>query len=137
MMTMFSSRNWREYPQRYRLEAVEIQEERQDLFPAAHRSTPKRATPNAEMVDLPETGKVITYTVIRVAPAQWGDMAPYALAIVELTDGTRLMAQMTDCDVDKVKIGMEVRLEFRRIQKEGTHGVIELRLQVRAEVVLV
>ena len=32
------------------------------------------------------------------------------LALVELTDGTRLMAQMTDCDVEQVKIGMEVQV---------------------------
>ena len=69
---------------------------------------------------LPETGKLVTYTVIRVAPSQWGDLSPYALGIAELTDGTRIMAQMTDCDVEKVKIGMEVRLEFRRSRRRGT-----------------
>ena len=42
----------------------------------------------------------------------------------ELTDGTRMMAQLTDCNVDEVKIGMEVRLEFRRVQSEGHSGVI-------------
>jgi len=34
------------------------------------------------------------------------------------------MAQLTDCNIDEVKIGMEVRLEFRRIQSEGHAGVI-------------
>ncbi len=76
------------------------------------------------MVVLPDTGKVITYTVIRTPGAMFKDLSPYALAIAELTDGTRLMAQMTDCDVDAVKIGMEVRLEFRRVQSEGASGVL-------------
>ena len=113
-MTMFSSRSWREYPQRYRLEASKFKKSGKSYFPPR----------TIEIVRLPDTGKIVTYTVIRVAPSQWGDLSPYALAIVELTDGTRMMAQMTDCDVNEVKIGMEVRMEFRRIQTEGNAGVL-------------
>lgn len=122
-MTMFSSRNWREYPQRYRREAVKFKKSGKTYYPP-RQVDPINGDREFEKVVLPETGKVITYTVIRVAPKQWGDMSPYALAIVELTDGTRLMVQMTDCDVEQVKIGMEVRLEFRRIQTEGHAGVL-------------
>ncbi len=122
-MTMFSSRNWREYPQRYRLEASKFRKSGRTYFPP--RSVdPETGDTDSETVKLPDTGKVVTYTVIRVAPEQWGDQSPYALAIAELTDGTRLMGQVTDCDVEQVKIGMEVRIEFRRIQAEGHHGVL-------------
>lgn len=122
-MTMFSSRSWREYPQRYRLEACKFKKSGKTYFPP--RSVdPETGDTEQEMVVLPETGKIVTYTIIRVAPNQWGDMSPYAIAIAELTDGTRVMAQMTDVDVEKVKIGMEVRVEFRRIQTEGHDGVL-------------
>ncbi len=122
-MTMFSSRNWREYPQRYRLEAVKFKKSGKTYYPP-RLVDPETGDTECEKVVLPDTGKIITYTVIRTAPAQWKDMAPYALAIAELTDGTRIMAQMTDVDVEKVHIGMEVRLEFRRIQNEGDAGVL-------------
>jgi len=122
-MTMFSSRNWREYPQRYRLEASKFKKSRKTYFPP-RAVDPETGDTEFEIVKLPDTGEVLTYTVIRVAPAQWGDQSPYALAIVKLTDGTRLMGQMTDCDVEEVKIGMEVRIEFRRVQSEGHHGVL-------------
>ncbi len=122
-MTMFSARNWREYPQRYRLEAVKFKKSGQTYFPP-RQVDPTNGDTECEKVILPETGKVVTYTVIRVAPAQWSDLSPYAIAIAELTDGTRLMGQMTDVDVEKVKIGMEVRIEFRRVQTEGSHGVL-------------
>ena len=122
-MTMFSSRNWREYPQRYRLEACKFKKSGKTYFPP-RSIDPETGDTEQEMVVLPDTGKIVTYTVIRVAPSQWGDMAPYAIAIAELTDGTRVMAQMTDVDVEEVKIGMEVRVEFRRIQTEGHAGVI-------------
>jgi uncharacterized OB-fold protein len=122
-MTMFSSRNWREYPQRYRLEASKFKKSGKTYFPP--RSVdPKTSNTESETVKLPDTGKIVTYTVIRVAPEQWGDQSPYALAIAELSDGTRLMGQVTDCDVEEVKIGMEVHIEFRRVQSEGHHGVL-------------
>jgi hypothetical protein len=120
---MFSSRNWREYPQRYRLEATRFKKSGKTYFPP-RSIDPVNGDTEFEKVNLPDTGKIVTYTVIRVAPGQWGDQSPYALAIVELTDGTLLTAQVTDCDVDKVKIGMEVRIEFRRIQTEDHHGVL-------------
>lgn len=122
-MTMFSSRNWREYPQRYRLEASRFKKSGKTYFPP-RLVDPETGDTEREMVVLPETGKVLTYTVIRTPGPMFKDMAPYALAIAELTDGTRLMAQLTDCDVDKLSIGMEVRLEFRRVQSEGASGVI-------------
>ena len=122
-MTMFSSRSWREYPQRYRREATKFKKSGKTYFPP-RQIDPETGDTEFEIVNLPDTGKIVTYTVIRIAPAQWGDLQPYALAIVELTDGTRVMAQMTDCNVEKVKIGMEIRLEFRRIQSEGDSGVI-------------
>lgn len=122
-MSMFSSRNWREYPQRYRREAVKFRKSGKTYFPP-RQIDPETGDTEFEPVILPDTGKVLTFTVIRVAPAQWSDLQPYALAIIELTDGTHVMAQITDCDVEKVKIGMEVRLEFRRIQNEGESGII-------------
>ena len=122
-MTMFSARNWREYPQRYRMEAVKFKKSGKTYFPP-RQVDPTNGDTECEKVFLPEIGNVVTYTVIRVAPSAFGDMSPYALAVVELTDGTRLMGQMTDVDVETVKIGMEVRIEFRRIQTEGSHGVL-------------
>ncbi|MEA3296549.1 MAG: Zn-ribbon domain-containing OB-fold protein [candidate division Zixibacteria bacterium] len=122
-MTMFSSRNWREYPQRYRLEASRFKKSGKTYFPP-RQVDPETGETESETVRLPETGKLLTYTVIRVAPSMWSDEGPYALGIAELTDGTRLMAQITDCDVEEVKIGMEVRIEFRRIQTEGHSGIL-------------
>ena len=122
-MSMFSARNWREYPQRYRMEAVKFKKSGKTYFPP-RQVDPTNGDTEFEKVMLPETGKVVTFTVIRVAPAMWGDMSPYAVAVVEMTDGTRVMGQMTDVDVETVKIGMEVRTEFRLVQREGSHGVL-------------
>jgi uncharacterized OB-fold protein len=120
---MFSARSWREYPQRYRLEASKFKKSGKTYFPPRDIDPETGDTQN-ELVRLPDTGRLLTYTVIRVAPSQWGDEGPYGLGIAELSDGTRVMAQITDCDVNQIKIGMELRVEFRRVQTEGHAGVI-------------
>lgn len=122
-MAMFSSRAWREYPQRYRREAVKFAKSGITYYPPRSIDPATGETKSAKVV-LPDEGKVVTYTVIRIPPGMWNEMGPYALVLVELTDGTKIMAQMTDVDVNEVKIGMEVRLEFRRLQTEGDEGVL-------------
>jgi len=122
-MTMFSSRAWREYPQRYRLEASKFKKSGKTYFPP-RKVDPENGDTEHETVRLPDTGKLLTYTIIRIAPSQWGDESPYAIGVGELSDGTRVMAQITDCNVEEVKIGMPLRVEFRRVQSEGAAGVI-------------
>jgi uncharacterized OB-fold protein len=77
-----------------------------------------------EKVVLPDTGKLLTYSIIRVAPSQFTDQAPYAVGIAELDNGVKLLAQVADCDVDDIKVGMDIRIEFRLIQADSHHGVL-------------
>jgi uncharacterized OB-fold protein len=77
-----------------------------------------------EPYTLPSDGTIFTYTTIEVPPSQFKDAAPYVVAIVELADGTKIMCQMTDCDPAKLEIGQKVKLEFRRVQTHGEHGVL-------------
>ncbi|SYZ73639.1 conserved hypothetical protein [Candidatus Zixiibacteriota bacterium] len=120
---MFPARAHREYPHRYRLEAGECKKCGKVVFPrrlicpvCGHREFKK--------VILPDTGKLVSFSVIRVAPSQFTDEAPYAIGIAELTNGVRLLAQVTDCDVDKIKVGMDINIEFRRVQTDGHQGVL-------------
>ena len=69
------------------------------------------------------TGTVITYTIIRTASEQFKFLTPYALAIIELDEGTRLTSHVI-CDIDKIKIGMRVRPVFRKLAEEGKSGAI-------------
>lgn len=58
-------------------------------------------------------GVVTNYTVIHVPPyeAYAGDV-PYALALVELDEGVRMMANVVDCDPETVGIGQRVEVTF-------------------------
>lgn len=73
---------------------------------------------------LGKTGKVISWTIIRVPPADFSYQAPYAVAVVELTSGNRLVAQLADPDEPEIKSGMKVRLVIRRTSKPESQEVI-------------
>ena len=74
-------------------------------------------------VDVPlnRTGTVYAYTIIGkgAAPSEFLEqqvaVGEYATAIVELSEGPRVAAMMTDVDPKQVRIGMPVRAVFRRI----------------------
>ncbi|MBN2565124.1 MAG: Zn-ribbon domain-containing OB-fold protein [Candidatus Eisenbacteria bacterium] len=118
-----SARYWREIPQRYRYEAGRCVGCGEVSFPprVACKSCGGR---EFETVEIAGKGKLLTYTVIRVGPSQFSDQTPYAVGIAELDDGVRLTAQVADCDFDELKVGMPVKLEFRKIRDEGEAGII-------------
>ena len=120
---MFSARYAREIPERYRFEALKCRGCGKIAFPRRVKCDGCGKT-EFEKTKLKDTGKVLTYTIIRVAPQEFVDEAPYAIGIVELDDKTRITAQIVDVDFDKIKTGMNVKLEFRRIQEVGEAGIL-------------
>jgi uncharacterized OB-fold protein len=119
---MIAPRIWREMPQRYRYEAVQCNACKHVFFP------PRLICPCGSRefspVKMKRTGSVKTFTIIRVPPSQFKDESPYAIGIIELEGGGKITAQIVDCDFQNISIGMQVRLEFRRIQTEGEAGII-------------
>jgi uncharacterized OB-fold protein len=120
---MIAPRLWREMPQRYRYEAAKCKKCGKIFFPPRLICS-ACGSKTFDNIVLSRNGKVLTYTIIRVPPSQFKDEAPYAMGVVELEGGGRLTAQIVDCDFDKIRIGMPIKLEFRRIQAEGEAGVI-------------
>ncbi len=120
---MFPARIWRQFPQRYRLEASVCKKCGKRYYPP-RLVCAECGSRKFEAYKLPEEGKLETFTVIRVAPSQFSDQAPYAVGIVKFNDGLQMMGQIADCDIDKLKIGLKMRLEFRKVQADGTHGVL-------------
>ena len=99
----------------------------------ARKVCPKCHSDDIEIIDLPREGKILTYTIIYSAPEGFGDFAPYAVAIVELTNGARLMLQIVDTDFKDIAIGKKVSIVFRRLFVEGKSGVIIYGPKARVE----
>lgn len=60
--------------------------------------------------------KVATFTLDRLA---YSLNPPTVNVVVDFEDGGRFMCEMTDCDPDKVEIGDEVEMTFRRMHSAG------------------
>lgn len=118
-----SARYWREIPQRYRLEAAKCTSCGEIFFPPriVCRGCGGR---EFEQVVLPDTGKLMTYTIIRIAPSEFSTQAPYAVGIAELDNGVRLAAQVVDVDFKDLKVGLPVKIEFRKVREEGEAGIL-------------
>lgn len=119
-MKIRSPRYAREVPQRYRYEAAKAASGKV-FFP------PRLVYPGGEKAEahtLSMLGKVLTWTVLTTGPAEYSDSAPYVMAIVETDDGGRITAMLADVEPANVKTGMRVRIEFRKIRKEGNEGLL-------------
>jgi hypothetical protein len=117
-----TARNWREAPYRYRMEAGKCKKCGKVFFPGRLICS---ACGNREFetIRLPDQGKLLTFTVIRVAPDGFGDQAPYAMGIVEVMDNVRFTSQIVDVPLDEIKIGMPVKVEFRKVRDDGHAGI--------------
>jgi len=63
-------------------------------------------------VTAPNKGKLLTYTVIHIAPQQFQDAAPYAVGIVQLENGAKLPGMITKVPHDQLKVGMDLTVDF-------------------------
>lgn len=78
---------------------------------------PRPMCPNCLSKDLkwiesPLKGKLLTYTVIHVSPQQFQSLAPYAVGVVELENGTHIPGIIKGIPLDQIKIGMGLTVNF-------------------------
>jgi uncharacterized OB-fold protein len=121
-MSGITARYWREMPQRYRGEAGKSLSTGKVFFPP-RLVEPGNGNRRFKPVKLEYTGELLTFTIIRVAPSGFEKQSPYAIGIIELKGGGRITTQITDIPVENVKIGMKVRVEFRKINDDGHEGI--------------
>jgi uncharacterized OB-fold protein len=82
---------------------------------------PSCRSPEAEWAELPGTGTVYSYTVVRQAflPAL-ADVVPYVVAVVEPdgAGGARMVTNVVDIDPEEVHIGMAVEVVWEDMGPE-------------------
>ncbi len=118
-------RYWRGIPQHYRLEAA-----RCVAAGCNEVSFPPRAVcascggRESVVYPLPREGKLLSFSVLQSAPPDFALDPPYAVGLIELSDGTRLTAQVTGTDLENLHEGMAVRYAFRKVQQDGEAGTL-------------
>jgi hypothetical protein len=75
-------------------------------------------------VELPSAGKLLTYTIVRKGPAEFSGQEPYAVGLVELGEGVRVLAQLTDVALDDIRLGMDLEAVLRRYREDSNDGII-------------
>ena len=58
------------------------------------------------------------------APSGHEGEVPYMVAIVQLVEGPRITAQLTDCDASEVTIGMALEMTTRLLGDTGADGLL-------------
>ena len=69
--------------------------------------------PDWDTVEASGEGTVYSYVVMHHPPFPAFD-PPYAVGLIELAEGVRIVSNVVGVPYDKVRIGLPVRLEFRR-----------------------
>jgi scaffold protein (connect acetoacetyl-CoA thiolase and HMG-CoA synthase) len=62
-----------------------------------------------EVVNLSGRGRLLSWTVIRVAPARYASEAPYAVGLLELAEGPRITARL-EGDPERLVAGQSLGL---------------------------
>jgi uncharacterized OB-fold protein len=120
------ARFWREIPQRYNLIGNKCGNCGKVFFPP-RESCPecrRKSMGKMEKCKLSGKGEIVTYTIIHVGSEHFEDKVPYPIAVIELEEGPRITAEIVDCSINDVEIGMKVESTFRRIQEDGSTGAI-------------
>lgn len=115
-------RYWRNEVPRYRLQGKECNACGAKFFPA--RPVCKCGSTEFKDYKLSERGEIITWTVIGSAPLGFEKYLPYAVALIELEDGCKIMSQVVDIAPEEITAGLKVEAVFRKIKEDGKDGII-------------
>lgn len=80
---------------------------------------------------LGKTGRIFSWTVIRVPPEGFSSLAPYPVVLVELDDKSRMMVQLVDWQPEQLKKNQKIVLVIRRLCESQEDGVIQYGLKAR------
>ncbi|NPA84793.1 MAG: Zn-ribbon domain-containing OB-fold protein [Crenarchaeota archaeon] len=113
---------WRNKPYRYRLEVRRCPKcgrafrEEVEVCPKCNERT--------ERVRMAGRGKLLSWAKVCQVPEGFEDFSPLYFGLVELEDGSRIIARLTDV-LEEPKIGMEMEAVLRKVRADGSTGLIE------------
>jgi len=74
---------------------------------------------NLEETLLSTRGKIYSYTVVmQRPPVYYKAEVPYAIGFVELPEGIRVETLFTGCDLDSLKVGMDVEMVIEKLHED-------------------
>ena len=110
---------WRQFDMRYRLEGNQCEQCKKTYLPATKYCSCGSTNFQAYCPSI--KGTLLSFTQVHVPPIEYKDIAPYCIGLVQLSDGHRMVVQLTDVTFEELAIGIPVCGVFRRLyaQKKG------------------
>ena len=115
---------WRRIPERYNLTGVRCDNCGTDYFPQRKVCPKCRRRGKLVPKQMPLEGKIYSFTEVSSGPRGFEHETPYTLALVELTNGVRVLSQVVDSDEEDIKIGAPAKMVFRKAMEDGEEGII-------------
>jgi uncharacterized protein len=115
---------WRRIPERYRLTGSACENCKTNYFPTRKLCPKCRRKGKIVLKQFSGKGAIYSFTEVTAGPAGFELEVPYVLAIVELSEGPRLTAQVVGVGEKDVKIGDSVEMIFRKIMEDSPEGLI-------------
>jgi len=78
-----------------------------------------------------KTGRIISWTMIRVPPDGFSEQAPYPLAVVKLDNNIQITAQIVDWEGMQINTQQKVITVVRRTIDATSEGVIPYGIKVK------
>jgi uncharacterized OB-fold protein len=76
-------------------------------------------------------GTIENFTMVRVAPTGFSQYVPFPVVIVKLTNGKKIMGQLTDFEEEDMIVGKKVIAVLRRLMTEGKKDIIPYVIKFR------
>jgi uncharacterized OB-fold protein len=87
-------------------------------FPAG-RDCPYCAGEHCVTAALGGTGRLWLFTAVRTRPPGYEGEVPFGLGVVELAEGFRIIARLTEADPDRLQAGMAMRVVVVPLHVDG------------------
>ena len=115
---------WRRINERYNLVGSFCQNCSTPYFPSRKVCPKCRRKGKLVPQNMPHEGKIYSFTQVHAAPAGFEYETPYFMAIIELTNGVRVLSQLVDSPAEKVKLGAKAVMVFRKIFTDDDEDAI-------------
>lgn len=80
---------------------------------------------NLEWREASGKGTIYSFTETYVPMPGFEDAGPYLLAMIDLEEGVRILANLVNAKADDVKVGMPVKLAFEKINGDTDYFCFE------------
>jgi uncharacterized protein len=78
-----------------------------------------------------QTGTIISWTIIHVAPLNFTDQTPYPVVLVRLSNGSQLTSQLVDYDSAHLHAGQKVIVVVRKTFQPAPTEIIPYSLKFK------